>query len=492
MKKIFILAAVALGLVSCDLTTPPETALDADKALVDFAGLDASAAVTYVAFTSSSWYGLDLQLYPDAMCGNCVAGDPLDTARGMSWHQWNFTAAGGFSMYGNAYVNILRCNNVIHAIKTNSEQYLAEKGVTQQMLDNIMAECLFVRAYCYFDLVRWYAQPWAIASKAAEGTAESLGAPIVDEDPAVSVIDQPARAKTVDNYKNIISDLRTAIDIIEPGFVRSGVEDPKCSVSEGAIQALLARVYLYKQQYDSAEIYATNVINSGKYAIATSKEYADPNNNYYGFWNEPTWESTGEMVFGGYMSASEGSTILGNVTSPTEYGDIRVSKDLLALFEDGDVRKKMLRTSSDFTGYYWPNKYQGKEGLMAFAGLPLIRTSEVYLIRAEARFMQGKSEEARTDLNLIASNRDASEYATIGFQDIFDERRKELAFEGHIFHDYKRLIGTDYQQGEALVRTDINTTINKDIPFDSKYWCMPIAESEKDVNPNLIQNPGWE
>lgn len=486
MKKIlFLFLAVTLGLVSCDLETPPETALTPDVVMATYSGLDGSAAVTYVAFTSESWYGLNLQLYPDAMCGNCVVGVPKNSGRGMSWQQWNFTAAGGFSVYGNSYVNILRCNNVIHAIKTKPEQYLKEEGVTQQDLDNLMAECLFVRAYCYFDLVRWYAQPYQVAKNAAPGSVQSLGAPIVKENPDESVLDKPARATTVENYANIVSDLTTALDIIEPGYTRTGVFDKKCGVSEGAIEALLARVYLYMEDFENAEKHASNVLNSGLYALATADEYADPRNEYYGFWNETTWDNVGEIIFGAYNGPSEGSTIIGNVTSPEDYGDVRVSNDLLALFEDGDIRKEMLRTSAEFQGYYWPNKYQGKDGAMAYASIPLIRTSEVYLIRAEAR-LRGSNDVngATADINMIRSNRNASSLGAVTLDDIFNERRRELAFEGHIFHDYKRL-------QRDLVRTDVSSDMNQNVPADSKLWCMPIAEGEFDVNPNLVQNPGW-
>ena len=125
----------------------------------------------------------------------------------------------------------------------------------------------------------------------------------------------------------------------------------------------------------------------------------------------------------------------------------------------------------------------------------MIRASEMYLIRAEARYMQQNQTGAINDLNVIAENRNADPYTTITFADIFNERRKELAFEGHIWHDYKRLIGTSYQggatPGEIMKRTDVSTPINQDIPFDSKYWCMPISESEIDVNGNLVQNPKW-
>lgn len=489
MKKIFIIAALALGLVSCDLTTPPTTTVTADVALETFDGLDMASAVTYVAFASESWYGLDLQIYPDVMCGNCVAGSPLNSGRGMSWQQWNFTASGGFSIYGNAYVNINRCNNVIYAIKQNSQKYLSEAGVTQQDLDNLMAECLFVRAYCYFDLVRWYAQPYEISKNAAEGTVESLGVPIVKENPAESVLDKPARMPVADNYAHIINDLTTARNLLEDGFLRAGTKDAKCAVSAGAIEALLARVYLYMQDYVQAEEHASNVLAMG-YAVATEDQYET-------MWTDENMSNNPEVIFAVFFDTTEASTILGNITDPDEYGDVRVSEDLLALYEDTDVRKTSLLAPADYAGFYWPAKYQGKNNLLAIPNVPMIRTSEMYLLRAEARFMQGaaKVEAAREDLNVVATSRGASPYQTITYGDIFNERRKELAFEGHIWHDYKRIIGTPNQGGarpsEVMTRTDVSTPINKDIPFDSKYWCMPISESEIDVNGNLEQNPQW-
>ena len=237
--------------------------------------------------------------------------------------------------------------------------------------------------------------------------------------------------------------------------------------------------------YKNAELHASNVINSGNYQVATANEYANPNDDYYGFWNETEWTGVGEVIFGAYFGPAEGSTIIGNVTHPDEYGDVRVSADLLALFSDGDIRKEMLRTSDEHTGYYWPNKYQGKDGgPVAYSSIPMIRISEMYLVRAEARYEQGNINGATSDINVIASNRNAAEFAVVSADDIFNERRRELAFEGHIFHDYKRL-------QRDLVRTDVSSAINKDVPATSKYWCMPFVESEFDVNPNLVQNPGW-
>lgn len=476
MKKILILFAVTLGLVSCDLTTPPEIYLDYDKALATYEGLDDATAVVYSAFRGEGWYGAYTSIYPDVMCGNCVAGIPLNTGRGMNFQQWTFTKTGGFTIYGNAYANILRCNNVIFKIKNSRSSYLSSE-VSDQDLDNLMAECLFVRAYSYFDLVRWYSKPYT----ATDPTAANSGMPIVSEDPDVSVLDKPARAALKDNYDLIVDDLKTALDIIDPAYTRADVYDAKCAVSSGAIEALLARVYLYMGDYENAKTHATNVINSGDYMIANATEYLT-------LWSNTVWEATGEIIFGAYVSNVEGylNSSPGGMTHPDEYGDLRVSQDLLDLMQDTDVRKTMLRTSDAHPGYYWPNKYQGKDGgPVAYSSIPMIRISEMYLIRAEANLKLNDGTGALNDLNTVATNRNASAYTEVRMDNIFNERRIELAFEGHIFHDYKRL-------QRDLERTDIVPgQSNANVPADSKYWCMPIAESEFDVNPNLVQNPGW-
>ena len=58
--------------------------------------------------------------------------------------------------------------------------------------------------------------------------------------------------------------------------------------------------------------------------------------------------------------------------------------------------------------------------------------------------------------------------------DILDERRRELAFEGHRFHDAKRL------------QEDIDG-----IPYNAGRLVMPLPQDDIDTNPNLEQNPGY-
>ena len=67
---------------------------------------------------------------------------------------------------------------------------------------------------------------------------------------------------------------------------------------------------------------------------------------------------------------------------------------------------------------------------------------------------------------------------------MFTDRRKELAFEGHIAYDYART-------NTSLVRDDFDEVNNKDVAFPSYMWAMPIPKRELDANENMVQNPGY-
>lgn len=79
-----------------------------------------------------------------------------------------------------------------------------------------------------------------------------------------------------------------------------------------------------------------------------------------------------------------------------------------------------------------------------------------------------------------------------------NERKVELAFEGHRFWDVRR-----WMKGDELKQISTMTiTKNEDESFtytrevkerkweDKMYW-FPIANTERIINPNLSQNPGW-
>lgn len=430
-------------------------------------GLDAATAALYGMMQSSAWYDGQFILQSELRAGN--AKNPLSepgSGRYRQDTQWNYTENNTSACWSYAYYTIARANNVINNLaSTNMGDY------TQQDANNLKAEALFMRALCHLDLVITYAQPYSYQP-------DGLGVPV----DTVTVNGQPARNTVKEVYEQIESDLLTAESIISDNYTRNGVDDNAAVVSKEAIQALLSRVYLYMEQWQKSADYATKVINSGKYSLVDADTYKS-------MWSASVAAKGGEIIFEVYGSNkneywdASGWEHLPYILDRGNDGssDVCATSDLVSLYEEGDVRASLYEFSN---GDYFVLKYKGKEGAVPRqVNVPILRLAEMYLNRAEA-ISNGASiskVSARSDLEAIAAKRGATVPAQFN---IFDERRKELAFEGHIVYDYARC-------KKKIERTDFDDVKNKDIPWPSTMWAMPIPKRELEANPNMVQNPGY-
>ena len=118
----------------------------------------------------------------------------------------------------------------------------------------------------------------------------------------------------------------------------------------------------------------------------------------------------------------------------------------------------------------------------------VFRLAEMYLIRAEARAQQDnvtESNSAQADINVLRDRANAVTLPAVSksqmLQIIENERRYELAFEGHRWYD--------------LVRTGKASTVMPDFSsnWESTYELWPIPQREIQNNPALVgnQNPGY-
>jgi hypothetical protein len=165
---------------------------------------------------------------------------------------------------------------------------------------------------------------------------------------------------------------------------------------------------------------------------------------------------------------------------------IGASNELMATYEDGDVRRDcwMETTREGIDGpVYASRKWTGYKGDF-LENLPIIRAAELYLIRAEARY-QTNPAGARADINALRSRRGlgAVDDLLSGqalFNRIMLERRKEFALEGHRFFDLKR--------------NGMNITKHSDfleVPYTDYRVLSNIPLSQVQLNENLVQNPGY-
>jgi hypothetical protein len=177
--------------------------------------------------------------------------------------------------------------------------------------------------------------------------------------------------------------------------------------------------------------------------------------------------------------------------SPVGYGDINASYDVYNLYEDTDVRKALFTNyEPDYVNDLWSLKYPGKapDGNLREDNIPVLRISEMYLIRAEA-ILKGASASGATaygDLNMIRENRGASslDASNTTLNSVYQERRMELCYEGHELFDLART-------GRSLVRVDYQGAVNQNISFPDYRWAMPIPQAELDANENMEQNPEY-
>lgn len=471
LKYSFI--ATVLLLTSCDgfLTEEPIMQQSSQLSLSDFDGVNNATFGAYAPLASINWYGASFVLDAEMRSGNGYRDVSKNSGRYTTPYDFNYTSTTTPALWGTAYFVISSVNNVIDNLPGKA----GVNGVTQQSVDNIHAECLFLRALAHFDLVRTYAKQYTVDKTA-------LGVPYVyHTDPSA----KPARDKVEVVYNNIITDLKDAEGLIAADYARTGVADARSVVSKSAIQALLSRVYLYMGEWQLSADYATTVINSNKFSIWEKADYASSfkadahtsgevifevyglkSNTYDGYWDAITW-----------------------LTNPDGYSDCATSKDLISLYESGDVRGTMFVNNPEKApNTYWTTKYAGKDkGTPDVSNTIVLRISEMYLNRAEA-IIKGATVTNVTavdDINAIRLKRGASEITSAGLGDVLAERRLEFAWEGHLWYDLARTKG-------SITRVDFSgSSVNQNIPADSKYWVLPINKREIDVNPNLAPNPGY-
>ena len=470
MKKIILgLAVVSAGLFSsCSdfLTEEPILNQSNELTFAEFDNLDKAGAALLAMTQSDSWYDGSFLMQSEMRCGNAKNPTSMPgSGRYRNETQWNFNESVTSPLWSYAYYTIARANNVINNLEGKNVN-----GVTAQQVNDLKAEALFVRALSHFDLVITYCQPY--------NTTDTLGVPVV----LVTENGRPARSAKKVVYNQVVKDLTEAESLMSDNYTRSGATDKAAVVSKPAIQALLSRVYLYMEEWQKAADYATKVINCGKYNLATGEDYVS-------MYSAATAPAGGEIILEVYGSNkneywdNSGWTHLSYLTSLDGSGDICATSDLYNLYEAGDIRQQLFKQNEND---WFCLKYVGKEGANPRqTNVPIIRLSEMYLNRAEA-IINGASVSgvtAEADLKTLASKRNATASAATR-AGVFTDRRKELAFEGHIAYDYART-------NTSLVRNDFDEVNNKDVAFPSYMWAMPIPKRELDANENMRQNPGY-
>ena len=476
MKKYIPILLIALSVaVGCKdfLVEEPPMAQSDVLTLSTYKGLNLCVAGSYAAVSSGSWYGKNMILRPEmATNGKKFIGTAFDTGRLNDYYSINYKAGNTSGLWGTAYSLISEVNRIMENLEGKGEP---------QDLDNLKAECLFLRALAHFDLCRVYARPYTYSSDASH-----LGVPIMlkYEDPGAA--SKPARNTVKEVYDNVIADLLEAEKIIDPSYAREGA-DQKAVVSLPVIQALLSRVYLYCENWAKSAEYATKVIECGQYELWETEDFKEA-----ACYRQDVPKG-GEIIFEVY-DRNDNDSFMGNEgmsfsTNPDGYPDAGSSQELLDLYADGDVRKDLFqsRTNSKGESGLWTLKYAGK-GMATpdYNNIVILRLSEMYLNRAEAGLHGVSGIDFVADMKAVASRRNATA-AGASLEGLYLERRKEFAWEGQYWFDLYRTKRT-LKRGEDYIGDPSGSLLE---PSDFR-WVQAIPVRELEQNENLEQNEGYQ
>lgn len=345
------------------------------------------------------------------------------------------------------YAGVTRCNYILEN----------QNKIDFEGKDKIIAEAKFLRAYYYFQLVKYFGDIPLV----------------IDERLGVDEVTELSRTPKADVYAQIEKDLTDASTVLDWTSAIKG------KVTKGACLSLLGKVYLYQDKFTESANTLDEVINNGLYSLIS--DY----NDLFSVANEGHSETVFDVEYSGLEGGSYGCLhcLEGNAAPGYQgirqwngpvYGDGNSynlpTQDLYDAFDAGDLRRDATVLDIDafiaglpnpqdityaeggggHTGYY-NNKYIKRQGEI---GLPdndltspvnyrLIRYADVLLMAAEAhnRKAGADASTAQKYLNEVRTRVSMPDITTSGTQlteDIWTERRLELSCEGHRFFDLVR------------------------------------------------------
>lgn len=365
----------------------------------------------------------------------------------------SITNGNNLTLWSALYNTIYQSNAVINGLSRST-------GVSSQKKILLTAEAKFIRAFCYFYLVNLYGEvPLALVTD-------------------YRINKQLFRSSIDSVYQQILLDLTAAKQDL-PTDHSAGLGE-RIRVNSYAASAMLARVYLYLQRWSDAEAESSLLIDNSDISFETDIDKVFIKESAEAIWQLLPLNTNRET--------QEGSTFI-LLGQPYECS---LSDQIVDDFEASDLRrdKWIGMISVAGTDYYFPYKYKvySREGDIKEYSV-VLRLSEQYLIRSEARAQQNRLSGSIDDLDIIrqraalpliqVTNPGISKESLLLM--IEHERKVEFFCEyGHRWLDLKR-----------TNRANDILGILKGSMWQSYDQLYPIPELEINNNPNLTQNDNY-
>ncbi|MCB0568583.1 MAG: RagB/SusD family nutrient uptake outer membrane protein [Phaeodactylibacter sp.] len=391
---------------------------------------------------------------------------------------------------------IMRANTVLDKLAENPGA-VSDAGLRTRF----EAEARFLRAYFYFDLVKWFGKVPIFESFVTPTEALSIGRSSVDE-----------------VYSLIISDLNFAIDNLPQSY---GGSDHGRATSIAA-KGILARVYMTRSgpqlhpdgpclganEYGQALGLLNDIISSGKFAMLD--DYAD----IFAYDNEGNSEIIWDFQFiggglgaGGYFPTEYYDEGWARINLPFAGGNPgdgskRISDNLLNAYEAGDMRMESTfqldypgengdPVDAQFFDKFMDVNKAGGDRFDWSINYPVLRYTDVLMLKAECILQGASGSQSEVDdiVNAVRSRAGLGMVSNVTLDMLLDERRKEFAGENLRWDDLVRT-GKVVDVMNAWIQEE--DASGKMQPVTNNFIIYPIPQDQMDVKQGLYeQNPGY-
>ena len=419
-------ASLVTLLASCDsfLDVKPKESISDAVTIVDYYGTSFQS-IGYLSGDNIQWTGSQSQV--QEFINKKVNAD-------------NSTISGAWIAI---YRTINRANNVIEKVATVTDPQL-----TQALKNQYIGEAYFIRALAYFDLARTW------------GGVPLITKPTVNPTDNVGIV----RSSQAETYAQVLKDLGTAEPLLP-------ATTDRYRATRKTVWALRARYHLYQKEWAKAEEYAEKVITD-----ATNYRLLKPFSAFFANDARGTTESIFEIFYNG---TTEVNSHRGQWQPQTNGGTRQWAPNdaLVALLNNpavGGTRSSLVAKDNQ-------NRWYGNLYYRNPASDPsyLLRTAELYLIRAEARAQQDKLTAGLADLNAVRDRAGVAAATAATKEELLlaveNERRLEFALEPHRWFDIVRT-------GRAAAVFGVT---------DPNRLRLPIPVQQLLSDKSLTQNPGY-
>lgn len=498
-KKVLVLVVLSAVLFfpSCSeefLDRPPEDSFNVDDFYATNQQVESAANHLY----SRPWFGFISNVsWPigEIASGNARTWD----ARNQEFSNYSITGSHGTltQAWESLYAVVAQSNSVINTLPN-----AVSADVSEDILNNSVAEARFIRATAYFYLVRIFGSVPILADN-----TEYVLEPVVPRNPVEDV------------YEFIRRDLEFAIDNLHDRTQDTDFDRGR--VSSNGAKAMLAKVYLYEENWSMAFQLSQEVINSGEFSLLDDYNalFLESNDNNAESIFALQWTTSGEYSEGnaiqsfyapaGVTGFSDGWSALGpTIDLQQAYEENDTIRYYATIMEPGAFYPDInggytVPETIDHQGtgvgikkYVIGNPDSGGNEQSYPNNTYILRYADLLLIHAEAAIRGGGSlDEGAESLNAVRERAGLEPIENPTFEDLFHERRIELAFEMEFWYDVVRQ-GPEFainylgsvERGPWTDDTQTEVTPENYIPT-AEDLLYPYPDSETQNNPALLEAP---